>query len=58
MLVTCACIRSQDLKRCDASKARIVFILANKFASDYDQEDSRNVVRAMAVQRCGCCWML
>lgn len=51
MLVTCACIRSQDLKRCDASKARIVFILANKFASDYDQEDSRNVVRAMAVKR-------
>ncbi len=41
----------QDLKRCDASQARVVFVLANKFASDYNQEDSRNVVRAMAIKR-------
>lgn len=41
----------QVLRRCDAAHASVIFVMANKFASDYNQEDARNVMRAMAVQR-------
>jgi hypothetical protein len=41
----------QALRRCDAGSAAVIMVLANKFTSDYHQEDARNVVRAMAIQR-------
>jgi hypothetical protein len=44
-------LAGQVLRRCDATNAAVIIIMANKFATDYHQEDARNVVRAMYIQR-------
>ena len=52
-VVCVACVRAemQAMRRCDVASAAVIMVLANKFTSDYHQEDARNVVRAMAIQR-------
>ena len=54
--VTVVCVAGvsaemQAKRRCDVASAAVIMVLANKFTSDYHQEDARNVVRAMAIQR-------
>jgi hypothetical protein len=44
-------VASQDLRRSAVDRADAVFIFANKFAMDANEEDARNIVRALAVKR-------
>ena len=41
----------QDLRRCAVESADAVFIFANKFTTSDNDEDARNIVRALAVKR-------
>ena len=46
-----SCLQNKDLKRCDLSKSKACFVLSNQYCADPDEEDSSNIIRALAVKR-------
>ena len=46
-----SCLQNKDLKRCDLSKAKACFVLSNQYCANPDEEDSSNIIRALAVKR-------